>query len=162
MLRMLQDFLPLFQRFPISPKTPCNMTATYVLVIDVGAYYGVSRSFIFRCLKEIAPERRRPDGAINYRFMLLARDDGAYANSRRTDRLTVNRLLPSSRKARVDLLGVGDLRDRRVTPRHRPPGIDTPLLRDRIVALNTDPAKLGVTRQDTVTTGDNRGSTQGD
>jgi hypothetical protein len=128
------------------------MTATYVLVIDVGAYYGVSRSYIF-------PEA---DGAINYRFMLLARDDGAYANSRRTDRLTVNRLLPSSRKARVDLLGVGDLRDRRVTPRHRPPGIDTPLLRDRIVALNTDPAKLGVTRQDTVTTGDNRGSTQGD
>lgn len=59
MLRMLQDFLPLFQRFPISPKTPCNMTATYVLVVDVGAYYGVSRSYIFRCLKEIAPERRR-------------------------------------------------------------------------------------------------------
>jgi hypothetical protein len=28
-------------------------------VIDVGAYYGVSRSYIFRCLKEIAPERRR-------------------------------------------------------------------------------------------------------
>jgi hypothetical protein len=43
-----------------------------------------------------------------------------------------------------------------------PTGIDTPLLRDRIVALNTDPAKLGVTRQDTFTTGDNRGSTQGD
>ncbi|MGA7184688.1 MAG: hypothetical protein WBY67_15540, partial [Pseudolabrys sp.] len=41
------------------PKPPCNMTATYVLVIDVGAYYGVSRSYIFRCLKEIAPERRR-------------------------------------------------------------------------------------------------------
>jgi hypothetical protein len=30
-----------------------------ILVIDVGAYYGVSRSYIFRCLKEIAPERRR-------------------------------------------------------------------------------------------------------
>ena len=40
-------------------KPPCNMTATYVLVIDVGAYYGVSRSYIFRCLKEIPPERRR-------------------------------------------------------------------------------------------------------
>jgi len=37
------------------------------------------------------------------------------------------------REARAELLGVGDLRDRKETPRHRPPGIDSPLLRDSIV-----------------------------
>ena len=29
------------------------------IVIDVGAYYGVSRSYIYRCLKEVEPERRK-------------------------------------------------------------------------------------------------------
>jgi hypothetical protein len=37
------------------------------------------------------------------------------------------------REARVDLLGVGDLRNEKENPRHRPPRIDAPLLRDRIV-----------------------------
>ena len=37
------------------------------------------------------------------------------------------------REARVDLLGVGDLRNKKENPRHRPPGIDSPLLRDTIV-----------------------------
>lgn len=59
MLRMLQDFLLLFQRFPISPKTSVQHDCNIRPSVDVGAYYGVSRSYIFRCLKEIAPERRR-------------------------------------------------------------------------------------------------------
>lgn len=37
------------------------------------------------------------------------------------------------RETRVELLGVGGLRDRKENPRHRPPGIDAPLLADKIV-----------------------------
>ena len=55
----------------------------------------------------------------------------------RLDVFERNRIEPVAvaelREARVDLLGVGDLRDRKENPRHRPPGIDSPLKRDRIV-----------------------------
>jgi hypothetical protein len=37
------------------------------------------------------------------------------------------------REAQIAILGLGGLRDRKGTPRHRPPGIDSPLLRDKIV-----------------------------
>ena len=37
------------------------------------------------------------------------------------------------KEVRVELLGVGDRRKRKAKPRHRPPGIDEPLKRDKIV-----------------------------
>lgn len=39
----------------------------------------------------------------------------------------------TSREARVALLDLASLRERKENPRHRPPGIDSPLLRDKIV-----------------------------
>ena len=43
------------------------------------------------------------------------------------------RFAAAEREARVAILDLAGLRDRRKNPRHRPPGIDAPLLRDKIV-----------------------------
>ena len=58
---------------------------TKAIVIDVGAYYGVSRGYIYRCLKDIAPERRNQMVEFNSKDKIFRRSAHAGANSRRTD-----------------------------------------------------------------------------
>lgn len=43
------------------------------------------------------------------------------------------RFAATEREARIAILGVAGLRDRKKNPRHRPPGLDAPLLADKIV-----------------------------
>jgi hypothetical protein len=43
------------------------------------------------------------------------------------------RIAAFEQEAQIAILGLADLRDRKENPRHRPAGIDSPLLRDKIV-----------------------------
>ena len=123
------------ERFPISPKTSVRHDCDTRGRHSAAKNSGVSRTIAacsrnLQCAIRCDMERVTAQQASD---LALVTSEGERLGVFGRHGIDSQPFAAVEREARVELLGVGELRDRRVTPLHRPPGIDSPLLRDRIV-----------------------------